>query len=71
MVATDLSDMTIRFLTRRRATTECAHPSQVRTETAGLRRDVCETCGRVSVGYVANHRDTDGSSDEDVSPGED
>ncbi len=56
--------MTIKFLTKRRTAVECDHPSQIRTETAGMRRQVCETCGRVSVGYVGNHLDPDHSPDE-------
>lgn len=47
--------MTINFRSIRRVTPECAHESQVRTEIAGLSRQVCETCGRVSLGYVRNH----------------
>jgi hypothetical protein len=48
--------MTINFRSMRRPTTPpCDHESQIRTEIAGMSRSVCETCGRVSVGYVGNH----------------
>ena len=47
--------MTINFRSKRRVASECAHESQIRTEIAGLSREVCESCGRVSVGYVGNH----------------
>ncbi|HJS72393.1 MAG TPA: hypothetical protein VJ858_06655 [Acidimicrobiia bacterium] len=47
--------MTLNFLTKRRRTTECTHEKQMRIEVAGMSRDVCESCGRVSVGYVDDH----------------
>lgn len=48
-------DMSLRFLTKSRITENCAHESQIRIEVAGMSRDVCERCGRVSVGYVEDH----------------
>lgn len=60
--------MTINFRSMRRVTPECAHESQIRTEIAGLSREVCESCGRVSVGYVGNHF-TYSEAEEDVSEG--
>lgn len=44
--------MTLSFLNKR---SECAHPVQMRIEIAGMSREVCESCGRVSVGYVESH----------------
>lgn len=51
----DDSGMTINFRSMRRPTTPCEHETQIKTEIAGLSRSVCESCGRVSVGYVGNH----------------
>lgn len=48
--------MTINFRNRRRAINDCTHEETVRTETAGMSREVCESCGHVSVGFVADHR---------------
>lgn len=61
--------MTINFLARRRVSSVCVHESQMRIEIAGLSREVCEACGRVSVGYVGNHldsetEDTDSDTDD-------
>jgi hypothetical protein len=36
-------------------TTECTHEKQMRIEVAGMSREVCESCGRVSVGFVDDH----------------
>lgn len=47
--------MTIKFLSRHGPTNQCGHESQMRTEIAGMSREVCESCGKVSVGYVGNH----------------
>ena len=47
--------MTINFRNRRRAITDCPHNETVRTETAGMSREVCEACGHVSVGFVEDH----------------
>lgn len=47
--------MTIKFLSKHGPTTECKHESQMRMEIAGMSREVCESCGKVSVGYVENH----------------
>ena len=51
----DHRSMTLNFLTKRRMTTECTHEKQIRTEVAGMSREVCESCGRVSVGFVDDH----------------
>lgn len=51
----DVLDMTIHFLTKRRATLDCSHETQMTIEIAGLSRGVCETCGKVSVSYVGEH----------------
>jgi hypothetical protein len=47
--------MTIKFLTKHRATLNCTHDAHMRIEIAGMSRDVCETCGRVSVEYLGDH----------------
>lgn len=47
--------MTINFFSKHRSTTECKHESQMRIEVAGMSREVCEACGKVSVGYVESH----------------
>jgi len=47
--------MTFSSKARRRAIYDCTHETTVQTEISGLRRSVCETCGHVSVEYVANH----------------
>lgn len=47
--------MTINFLAKKRATLDCDHETQMRIEVAGMSRGVCETCGRVSVGFVGEH----------------
>lgn len=47
--------MSLRFLTKVRATASCEHESQIRLEVAGMSREVCESCGRVSVDYVEDH----------------
>jgi hypothetical protein len=51
----DSERMTLNFLTKRRPTTECDHTAQMRLEIAGMSRSVCESCGKVSVGYVEDH----------------
>lgn len=51
----DVFFMTITFRSKRRTTDNCVHSHQVHMEIAGMSRAVCETCGRVSVGYVENH----------------
>ncbi len=53
--------MTIKFLSKNRATTNCAHETQIRTMVAGMSREVCKACGKVSVGYVENHLGAEGS----------
>jgi hypothetical protein len=50
----DLS-MSLNFLARSRITANCKHESTLRMEVAGMSREVCEACGRVSLGYVENH----------------
>lgn len=47
--------MTMNFKGRARTTTECLHEHQMRIEVAGMSREVCESCGRVSLGYVEDH----------------
>ena len=47
--------MTVKFLSRHAITAECAHESQMRIEVAGMSREVCESCGKVSVGYIEDH----------------
>lgn len=47
--------MTMNFLAKRRITAECEHASRMCTEIAGMRREVCESCGRVSVAYIEDH----------------
>lgn len=47
--------MTIKFLSKHGSTTQCKHESQLRMEIAGMSREVCEACGKVSVGYIENH----------------
>ena len=47
--------MTIKFLSKNRPTPNCKHEKQIRTMVAGMSREVCESCGKVSVGYVENH----------------
>lgn len=66
--------MTLNFMAKRRMTAGCAHDHQMRIEVAGMSREVCESCGRVSVAYVGDHfqKDldqipSDTTSDEDVS----
>jgi hypothetical protein len=54
-VSADATGMSLKFLTKQRPVTHCDHPSEVRLEIAGLSRSVCESCGRVSVGYVKDH----------------
>ena len=47
--------MTMNFKGRARTTAECLHQQQMRIEVAGMSREVCETCGRVSLAYVEDH----------------
>ena len=37
----------------------CRHESTMRIVVAGMSREVCEACGRVSLGYVGDHRHTE------------
>lgn len=53
--------MTIKFLSKNRPTPNCKHEKQIRTMVAGMSREVCESCGKVSVGYVENHLGAEGS----------
>lgn len=53
--------MTIKFLSKNRAITNCTHETQIRTMVAGMSREVCNACGKVSVGYVENHLGAEGS----------
>lgn len=50
--AADDSMMTLSFLNKR---SDCEHKFQMRIEIAGMSREVCESCGKVSVGYVESH----------------
>jgi hypothetical protein len=47
--------MTKRFLSRHRTDPNCTHQSRLRTEVAGMSREVCQTCGKVTVGYIEDH----------------
>lgn len=49
------SDMPLKFLAKGRTTANCKHDSVIRIEVAGMSREVCEDCGRVSLGYVEQH----------------
>lgn len=42
------------FKAKQRTTETCPHTNQVTIEVAGMSRSVCESCGRVSVGYVGD-----------------
>ncbi len=44
--------MTLSFLNKR---STCEHRFQMRIEIAGMSREVCESCGKVSVAYVESH----------------
>lgn len=46
--------MAFGFKTKQKATETCLHSNEVTIEVAGMSRSVCESCGRVSVGYVGN-----------------
>lgn len=47
--------MTLSFLSKRRLTADCSHSNQMRIEIAGMSREVCEACGKVTVSYVEVH----------------
>lgn len=47
--------MTKNFLSKDRVTSNCTHESQMRIEIAGMSREVCESCGKVSVAYIEDH----------------
>jgi hypothetical protein len=47
--------MTLNFLSKRRHTTDCKHTTQMKIEIAGMSREVCESCGKVTVSYVDEH----------------
>lgn len=49
--------MTLNFLSKRRLSADCTHSNQMRIEIAGMSREVCETCGKVTVSYVEEHYD--------------
>lgn len=53
--------MTIKFRSKRRTTSECTHETSMRIEVAGMSREVCEACGRVSVGFVEEHFSPEGA----------
>ena len=46
--------MAFNFKTKSRPEVICAHQNTVTLEVAGLSRSVCESCGKVSVGYVSD-----------------
>ena len=47
--------MTLNFLSQRRLTTDCGHAAQMKIEIAGMSREVCELCGKITVSYVEDH----------------
>jgi hypothetical protein len=47
--------MTLNFLSKRRHMTDCSHKSQMKIEIAGMSREVCESCGKVTVSFVDEH----------------
>lgn len=47
--------MTLNFMSKRRPPGKCGHPAWVRLAIAGMSRSVCESCGKISVGYVEDH----------------
>lgn len=47
--------MTLNFLSKRRLTTDCSHAAQMKIEIAGMSREVCELCGKITVSYVEDH----------------
>lgn len=49
--------MTLSFLSKRRLTADCTHSNQMRIEIAGMSREVCEACGKVTVSYIEEHYD--------------
>lgn len=57
----DVYRMTINFRSRRRTTSDCEHETSMRIEVAGMSREVCESCGRVSVGFVEEHFSPEGA----------
>jgi len=50
--------MAFNFITRRRMTSNCTHKSVMRIEVAGMSREVCESCGRIRLGYIEAHHGT-------------
>ena len=59
--------MSLNFRARSRMAANCKHESKIRIVVAGMSREVCEACGRVSLGYVENHRRTELISSEALS----
>ena len=47
--------MTLSFLSKRRLNADCSHSNQIRIEIAGMSREFCEACGKVTVSYVEEH----------------
>ena len=47
--------MTLNFLAKHRFTSDCQHKTQMRIEIAGMSREVCESCGKVSVSFIEDH----------------
>lgn len=60
--------MTIHFRSKRRTTSDCKHESFMRIEIAGMSREVCENCGRVSVGFVEEHFSPEGAQAAEAKP---
>ena len=60
----DHHDMTIHFRSRRRTTAECKHQTSILIEIAGMSREVCETCGRVSDGVAGRYGTTSAEEPE-------
>jgi hypothetical protein len=51
----DLSNMTVNFFSKHRSPSECEHKNQMRIEIAGMSREVCESCGKVSLTFLEDH----------------
>jgi hypothetical protein len=47
--------MSFKLRDKGRTSATCKHESLMRIEVAGMSRDVCESCGRVRIGYVEDH----------------
>ena len=47
--------MTLNFLAKRHFANACQHQTQMRIQIAGMSREVCESCGKVSVSFIEDH----------------